>query len=686
MSLIAVAPGRITSYIPYVQDLGVIIIRRGDTMFLSLGSPEQLLRDERGVAWNFNAIFSRILIHMRRDENSPISTTFSTENNSLVRDTGRLILYQPNTNSEPLSAGTYKIDGEFYTAVGGHRYTMYEATVILQGDITKTPSTTENASNLLSPAIQYPVVQTHPLSMLGFGYAGDLTPPKVEITPRNGSNAVPTNSIISTVFSEEIRTLIGNLVTNTYMEDRAIAFQEAESGEAVPFNVAHSGLRYEIIPTVSLKPGTAYLITVKDLKDGNGNLLSVTQSVFTTEVAIDSSTFWTVDPANGAQDIGINRTITFASNAGVLFLGGAPISQSNISQIATISRKADDASVPYTFSITNNADGTTSIALRPSGTLSFNTTYELEIVNTQTAQGVENPRFVSEFITETGIAPSAPSSLVVTNVNQTAATLDWQPGEGAVSYIVEYSTSDVFATVLTVPSQQSNKIVPGLTESTQYYMRVNAVNSAGASGYSNVVTLTTQDATASNQPPVAGFTFQTSGLTASFSNASSDADNDTLTYLWRFGDGTTSTSLNPSHTYNAAGTYQVSLEVSDGQEVDTDVKSITVSEPVQTTPVGLRAFGASSIPSSESDITSQTSVGNNTPSTQTVTIGLNDGQNQVFAVHNDYIITSLSSFGFEAIGDFTEIAVGNYRVYHDFDKLPSDGASTLTYEVVTQTA
>ena len=50
-----------------------------------------------------------------------------------------------------------------------------------------------------------------------------------------------------------------------------------------------------------------------------------------------------------------------------------------------------------------------------------------------------------------------------------------------------------------------------------------------------------------------------------FSSAgSSDPEGKPLTYSWNFGDNTTSTAANPTHTYNVAGPYQVRLTVSDG--------------------------------------------------------------------------------------------------------------------------
>ena len=50
-----------------------------------------------------------------------------------------------------------------------------------------------------------------------------------------------------------------------------------------------------------------------------------------------------------------------------------------------------------------------------------------------------------------------------------------------------------------------------------------------------------------------------------------------MSYLWNFGDGTTSTLANPSKKYTAAGTYQVKLVVSNAQSCsDSLIKSITI--------------------------------------------------------------------------------------------------------------
>ncbi|WP_254838672.1 Ig-like domain-containing protein [Natronomonas marina] len=72
--------------------------------------------------------------------------------------------------------------------------------------------------------------------------------------------------------------------------------------------------------------------------------------------------------------------------------------------------------------------------------------------------------------------------------------------------------------------------------------------------------------------------------TVDFSVSASDPDQDSLTYNWTFGDGSTASGASPSHTYQSAGTYTAYVEVSDGtQTVESQPIEITIGEPPSVT-------------------------------------------------------------------------------------------------------
>lgn len=85
-----------------------------------------------------------------------------------------------------------------------------------------------------------------------------------------------------------------------------------------------------------------------------------------------------------------------------------------------------------------------------------------------------------------------------------------------------------------------------------------------------------------NQPPQARFTWYpkdpTVGQTVNFVDQSQDPDGLVSSWAWDFGDGTTSSQQNPTHKYNSAGTYSVTLSVKDNSQATASYSaSITVS-------------------------------------------------------------------------------------------------------------
>ncbi len=85
-----------------------------------------------------------------------------------------------------------------------------------------------------------------------------------------------------------------------------------------------------------------------------------------------------------------------------------------------------------------------------------------------------------------------------------------------------------------------------------------------------------------NSPPMAEFTTgqQPGTLTIDFDGSGSDdPDGSIVSYDWDFGDGTFGTGVAPSHTYAAAGSYDVSLTVTDDRGATDRVAQTVVVQP-----------------------------------------------------------------------------------------------------------
>lgn len=76
-------------------------------------------------------------------------------------------------------------------------------------------------------------------------------------------------------------------------------------------------------------------------------------------------------------------------------------------------------------------------------------------------------------------------------------------------------------------------------------------------------------------PTNAGYTYNNNIFTIDFSNTSTDGDN----FVWDFGDGNSSTEINPTYTYAMGGTYEVCLIASNSCSSDTLCQMIEVVPP-----------------------------------------------------------------------------------------------------------
>jgi hypothetical protein len=183
-------------------------------------------------------------------------------------------------------------------------------------------------------------------------------------------------------------------------------------------------------------------------------------------------------PVNGATGISLTPTLTW---------GTVPATATYRVQVSTRS----------TFtSLVLDDSALTAASVAITITLSGSTTYYWR-VDAKNALGTSPWSSAWSFTTTTG-GPSVPlptsPSNGATDANPGLLWLIWEGGpSGAISYHVQLSTSNTFATtVLDSAAVTANSVpVSGLAINTTYYWRVNVTTSAGTSAWSTVFSFTT---------------------------------------------------------------------------------------------------------------------------------------------------------------------------------------------------
>lgn len=152
------------------------------------------------------------------------------------------------------------------------------------------------------------------------------------------------------------------------------------------------------------------------------------------------------------------------------------------------------------------------------------------------------------------------SSAGSTDLDGSIAGYAWTFGDGATATTANpthaYATAGTFAVTLKVTDNLGAVSAASATTATITAVQVNQAPTAKVNG------------------PYGG----TTGTAISFSSAgSSDPDGTIAAYAWSFGDGANATTASPSHAYTTAGTYTVSLTVTDNLGKTSAMSSTTAA-------------------------------------------------------------------------------------------------------------
>jgi PKD repeat protein len=193
----------------------------------------------------------------------------------------------------------------------------------------------------------------------------------------------------------------------------------------------------------------------------------------------------------------------------------------------------------------------------------------------------------------TATAPAAPSNLTA-SANGSTISLQWRDNASNETgqYIYIASGGSSYTRIGDAGAGSTTATLTGAAAAT-YNIYLTAWNSAGESNPSNIATVVVGGTPASApSAPVAAFAVSaTSGVAGSTTFLFTDQSSGTVTARqWNFGDGVTSALANPSHVYNAAGTYPVILTVSGNGGQSQATRTISVTSPAPAVPNVSAAF------------------------------------------------------------------------------------------------
>lgn len=318
-------------------------------------------------------------------------------------------------------------------------------------------------------------------------------------------------------------------------------------------------------------PYTSYLW---DFGDGNTSTLANP----THSYAAAGSYTVTVKTTNhtGCEDVSTGKVVTVTSGPQPSFT----FTNNQCANNAIVFTNNSTGTTGSTTYLWDFGDGNTSTQANPTHTYTVAGTYNVEL----TASNGATCSNTSPVSVITILAPPT-SDFTFTNDNQCAGTLIAFTNSaggttGSTTYLWDFG--DGGSSTLDNPTH--TYALAG-----SYTVTLTVANGANCKTVSapKIVTVTSS--------PVASFSFtndnQCAGAVLAFTSTSTGITG-ASTYLWNFGDGVTSTLINPTHSYGTGGTYNVTLTVSNGGSCMNTSPAKVVT--VKATPLATFTFNSTS--------------------------------------------------------------------------------------------
>ncbi len=448
------------------------------------------------------------------------------------------------------------------------------------------PGGTPSTSTAASPSVVYSTPGTYSVTLTATNAAGNSTATQTNyITVYSGPTAAFTSSISGSTATFTNTTNVGTAPgATTYLWN--FGDNSTNSTAANPTHTYTADGSYTVTLTATNSCGTTTFTQVVVIATPPTANFTATNTSgcapltvqFTSTSSANSQTYnWQFPGGNPSSSTAQNPVVVYAT-AGTYSVtltvsngtGSNTATQTNLVVVTTTPVTAFTSTVALsTATFTNTTTGATSYAwnfgdnqtstlANPTHTYTADGTYTVVLTATNGCGSTTSTQTVviatppTANFTATNTSGCAPLTVQFTSTSSAnAQTYNWQfPGGNpssstAQNPVVIYATAGTYSVTLTVSNGA------GSNTATQ----------------TNLVVVTTT--------PTAGFTSMVNGQVASFNNTSSGAS----TYAWNFGDNTSSTAANPTHTYTADGTYTVTLTATNSCGSMTTTQTVVVVTP-----------------------------------------------------------------------------------------------------------
>uniref|UniRef100_UPI003869E9F5 PKD domain-containing protein n=1 Tax=Cellulophaga sp. Ld12 TaxID=3229535 RepID=UPI003869E9F5 len=382
--------------------------------------------------------------------------------------------------------------------------------------------------------------------------------------------------------SQDITVTLGSETTTTGVTyERNYSFSQGTG----TITSSPSGASETLNEFVNITPGTYALTYVATelgqttleflLKDSNGQEIVQTISF---EVVNELSTEKEITSfiVNGVEGTIVGTDITIELPEGTDLTTLSPVIIHNGASISPESETSQDFTNPVIYTVT--AQDQTIQSYTVNVTVPSANQAPTAIATSDVTSGA--PSLDVQFTGDTSSDPDTGDVL----------TYAWDFGDGSTATTANPSHSFTTAGTYTVTLTVTDDGTPALNSTDTITIIVTDANQAPTA-------IGTSDITSGEASLAVQFTGDTS----------SDPDNgDVLTYAWDFGDGSTATTANPSHTFTTAGTYNVTLTVTDdgtpALSSSEATITITVNAPANQAPT---AVASSDITSGEASLAVQ---------------------------------------------------------------------------------